>query len=89
MGDVGGFNGAIIIFPSYFMSWYAARMFNSSIFEDMPIKKKRSRKRGKEYQQDMSVLQKKLMNGQDAFGNGLNTSDVKSLAVEAKKMRHP
>ena len=89
MGDVGGFNGAIIIFPSYFMSWYAARRFNSSIYEDMPIKKQRSRKRGKKYQQDMNVLQKKLMNGQDAFDNGLNTSDVKSLAVEAKKMRHP
>ena len=91
MGDVGGFNGAIIIFPSYLMSWYAARRFNSSIYEDMPIKKQRSsRKRGKEYQQDMSVLQKKLMNGQDAFGgNGLNTRDVKSLAVEAKKIRHP
>ena len=39
LGDVGGFNGAIIIFPSYFMSWYAARRFNSSIYEDMPIKK--------------------------------------------------
>ena len=39
LGDIGGFNGAIIIFPSYLMSWYAERMFNASIYEEMPVKK--------------------------------------------------
>ena len=53
LGDVGGFNGAIIIFPSYLMSWYAARKFNASIYEDMPIKKPNAKKRGKDSQQDM------------------------------------
>ena len=53
LGDVGGFNGAIIIFPSYLMSWYAARKFNASIYEDMPIKKPNTKKKGKDSQQDM------------------------------------
>ena len=29
LGDFGGFNGAIVMFPSYHMSFYSARMFNS------------------------------------------------------------
>lgn len=29
IGDVGGFNGAIIIVPSFFLSIYAGRMFNA------------------------------------------------------------
>ena len=44
LGDVGGFNGAIIIFPTYLMSWYASRMFVSSIAADMPMKKKKKHK---------------------------------------------
>ena len=27
LGDVGGFNGAIIIFPAYIMSFYSSRMY--------------------------------------------------------------
>ena len=69
LGDVGGFNGAIIIFPSFLMSWYAARKFNASIYEDMPIKKQKANKKGKESQYDIggapsrSDLQSKLACG--------------------------
>ena len=55
LGDIGGFNGAIIIFPSYLMSWYAQRMFNASIYEDMPVKKSRSKQRGKDNRKDVEM----------------------------------
>ena len=55
LGDIGGFNGAIIIFPSYLMSWYAERMFNASIYEEMPVKKQRSKKRGKDNRTDVDM----------------------------------
>ena len=55
LGDIGGFNGAIIIFPSYLMSWYAKRMFNASIYEEMPVKKQRSKKRGKDNRTDVDM----------------------------------
>ena len=31
IGDIGGFNGAIIILPSYILTSYSARMYSSSI----------------------------------------------------------
>ena len=31
IGDIGGFNGAIIILPSYILASYSARMYSSSI----------------------------------------------------------
>ena len=88
MGDVGGFNGAVIIFPSFLMSWYASRKFNASIYEEMPIKKQHAKKRGKEeHEMDgaktMSDLQRKLLGGQESLRNGLEASDVKSLVAEA------
>ena len=39
LGDIGGFNGAIIIFPTYVMSWYSSRMFLASVYQEMPVKK--------------------------------------------------
>ena len=39
ISDVGGFQGAIIIFPAFIMSFYSERMFKSSILTQVPIKK--------------------------------------------------
>ena len=43
IADVGGFNGAIILFPSYFLSWYSARQFQSAVYVDTIVKKKKKR----------------------------------------------
>ena len=43
IGDVGGFNGAIVIFPTFFMAIYSERMFKGSISEEIPARKKRKR----------------------------------------------
>ena len=40
LGDVGGFNAAILIFPGYIMSFYSARMYQSSVNSDMPTRKR-------------------------------------------------
>ena len=29
IGDIGGFNGAVFIFPAFFLSWYNQKMFTS------------------------------------------------------------
>ena len=41
IGDVGGFNGAIGILPTYLMSYYSARMYQASIFNEVPVTSKR------------------------------------------------
>lgn len=41
LGDVGGFNGAIIMLPAYMMSWYSAKMFQDSLLQEIPVKTKR------------------------------------------------
>jgi len=43
ISDAGGFNGAIVIFPSLFMAIYSGRMFNSSLLEEVPVRKTRKR----------------------------------------------
>ena len=45
IGDVGGFNGAIILFPAFIMSIYSSQMFSSSLNSNIPVKKKKSLKR--------------------------------------------
>ena len=45
IGDIGGFNGAIIILPSFILAQYSGRMFSSSIQEEIPVSKK-SKKKG-------------------------------------------
>ena len=47
VGDIGGFTGAIIGLPAYFLSWYSNRMFTASIYEEMPVndRKDKNKKR--------------------------------------------
>ena len=45
IGDIGGFNGAIIILPSFILAQYSGRMFSSSIQEEIQVSKK-SKKKG-------------------------------------------
>ena len=41
VGDFGGFQGAIVIFPAIFMSFYALKKFETSLLASAPIKKRR------------------------------------------------
>ena len=37
LGDFGGFQGAIILIPSFLMSLYSSRMFERSLASDVPL----------------------------------------------------
>ena len=43
IGDIGGFNSAIYILPAYLMAWYSERMYQSSVYQELPVKKKNRR----------------------------------------------
>ena len=40
IGDVGGFNGAMVLLPTYLMSYFSFVMYKWTITEEMPVKKK-------------------------------------------------
>ena len=45
VGDIGGFQGAIILLPAFLMSFYSPKRFEASIASEMPVKKKRMRQK--------------------------------------------
>ncbi len=45
LGDLGGFNSAIIIFPAYFMSIYSERMFHQALAQEIPIRNRRKHRK--------------------------------------------
>ena len=60
IGDIGGFNSAIIILPTFLMAIYSERMYQGSIQEEMPTRKP---KKKREYEQP-SPLQANLQTGE-------------------------
>ena len=44
LGDIGGFNGAVIIVPSILMRSFSGLMFQHSIAKQVPIRKARKSK---------------------------------------------
>ena len=45
LGDLGGFNGAIMILPAYLMSMYTDSMFKKSMAAETPIRRYASKKK--------------------------------------------
>ena len=43
IGDMGGFSGAIIGLVNYFMAWYSARMYQSSVFAEVSVKQRKKK----------------------------------------------
>ena len=58
IGDVGGFNGAIILFPAFIMSIYSSHMFSSSLYSSLPVKRKKIT--------ESNALQKKLLTNENS-----------------------
>ena len=40
IGDVGGFNSAIILIPTYLMSYFSFVMYKWAVTNEMPVKKR-------------------------------------------------
>ena len=45
IGDIGGFQGAIVLIPAFLLSFYTPKMYEASLLSDMPIKKPKKRRR--------------------------------------------
>ena len=59
IGDVGGFNGAIVILPTFLMAIYSERMYQGSIQSEILARKSKKSKRSKTYI-ERSPLQESL-----------------------------
>ena len=55
---MGGFNGAVIAFPSIFLSFYSASMFAASLLQELPIRDEKLNDRKR-----TNILKKKLSDG--------------------------
>ena len=44
IGDLGGFVEAMIKFPAFLISLYTVRMYEASIYSELPVKKKKKPK---------------------------------------------
>ena len=44
LGDIGGFNGAIIIFPTFIMQFYSEHAYKMASSDQIPIRKSRKKK---------------------------------------------
>ena len=64
LANIGGYNFTVKIIPTLLMSWYSSKMFQSSLYEELPVKKKKSKTHSQ------SSLQNKLASNQ-TFSNGL------------------
>ena len=83
VGDIGGFQGAIFMIPAFFLSFYTPKMFEKSLLQDMPIKKKKQHKRRRTQQRNGDPpLGERLENGQGTLEDG----DVISLIQEMSLM---
>ena len=43
LGDIGGFNSVVYVLPALFMAQYGERMYQSSVYQELPVKKKNQR----------------------------------------------
>ena len=80
IGDVGGFNSAVFIFPAFLLSWYNKKMFTASLYEELPVKKKKSKA------DSYSKLQRKIASNQ-SLNDGLNPDDINSLINEVNSVK--
>ena len=49
IGDIGGFNAAVVLFPAYLMHFYSQQMFKSQILKEMPSNSKIKGKRRRSF----------------------------------------
>ena len=80
IGDVGGFNGAMVLLPTYLLSYFSFVMYKWTITEEMPVKKKDNTPTR------TNPLQAKL---QDNRVQTINQHDVNCLKREAKLISQP
>ena len=88
ISDLGGFQAAIMILPTFLMGHYSSRMYKSAIAQEIPVRNlTKSRNKAKKYSGGMEPtydqagnesLYRKLKNGSQLH-EGLSQTDVRSL----------
>ena len=81
LGDVGGFNGAIIIFPAFVFSFYSASMYEKSLSQGTLVREIDSNKRVRAYeaQQNKKRIKKNAMSS-----HGLTEEDLNEIEKQFK-----
>ena len=77
IGDVGGFNAAIILLPAYVMSYYSARMYEESISQEIPVRRPPKNPRGSQSPHGQTL--KERLKSTDAGNDTLEIKDVREL----------
>ena len=72
LGDIGGFNTAINILPTFILAQYSGRMYSSSIKKEIPVRKTKKRRPG----QSLSPAQQRMQSGVPTNGAKLSSVDV-------------
>ena len=78
VSDIGGFNDFVTPIPTFFMLYYAKKMYQAQIYTEIPFKKHRNKK-------DKNKLQKKFASEND-LNQGLSDSDIDCLKDETNYM---
>ena len=77
LGDFGGFNDGVMLFPAIFMSFYSNKMFQQTLFSLLPIKKGKRSSSG-------DTMKEKCDANQSLFT--LTEKDAEVLADESGRM---
>ena len=87
LGDFGGFNGAIIMFPALLMSFYTPRMYAAAVAHDTPVREPRSR--NSKQKQHQLTAQTNIALESAHSPTGLNEGAVGSLIKQARNITRP
>ena len=83
VGDVGGFNSAVVILPKIFMSFYSAKVYEKSISSQIPVRDDNRKRR-----RNQSNLKAKLKrSNQSRTGNEiymLDKGDINEMCESVK-----
>lgn len=64
IGDIGGFQGAVFMFPAFLLSFYTPKMFEASLLSEMPIKKRKKHRRRTQNRSGEPPMEERLARGQ-------------------------
>ena len=58
LGEFGGYNGSLLMICSFFVSFYSAKMYSSSVANQLPYRNKKFKKANKE---KLTALKEKVL----------------------------
>ena len=81
IGDIGGFQGAIVLIPAFFLSFYTPKMYEASLLSDMPIKKPKQGRRSQNRNDEPPLEERLQHGGQETLQDGDVISLIQEMAL--------